>query len=148
MSDPNNSPETQDKPSENGTGKSLTHGAFSNLETMDKRCRPARYLRKVKSELTAALGGDPSFQEQLIIQRAAFKATRLMLLELAALAQFKENPLAEVRNSEKYLSWANSLRLDLAALGLERRAKRVMNDLRKSVWKDGKWQELPEGEGE
>ena len=81
----------------------------------------AKAYRTTVNMLTAELGGSPSGQELLLIQRVSFKVLKIHLAELEMLAE--KNETLEGR----YLAWANSLRLDLQALGLQRRAKNIMN---------------------
>ena len=75
-------------------------------------------------------GGDPTPQEQILIDRIVYKLTRCTLFEVSALST------EPGRSDHQYLAWANSLRLDLKALGLDRRSAEVA-DL-KSYLKDAK----------
>ena len=77
-------------------------------------------MRSVEADLASDLGGDPTTAERLLIQSAAVKATRLSLLADQLLDG------VEIQTDQHHvLAWSNSLRLDLIALGLERRAKTV-----------------------
>jgi hypothetical protein len=67
-------------------------------------------------ELVAHLG-DATAPQRLIIQAAALKATRMMLLTDQLLAGV---PLSE-GSDHHALAWLNSMRLDLQAIGLERK---------------------------
>ena len=68
----------------------------------------------------AALGGDPSPQQVLILQRCSVKALRCAIAEREILK--RDGDVSE--NVEKhYLRWARELREDLRLLGLERRAR-------------------------
>jgi hypothetical protein len=98
----------------------------STLSTIDRRTRAGRVLRSVEADLVEHLGGNPTTAERLIIQSAALKATRLSLLTEKLL---DKGDLSE-GSDHHALAWLNSLRLDLAALGLERRAKDVTPDLK------------------
>ncbi len=103
-------------------------GPFSRdraISTLDKRTKAGRVLRTVISDLTDHIGGAPSAAEALIIQSAALKATRLHLLSEKLLAG---GDMAEASDHHA-LAWLNSMRLDLAALGLERRIKDVSPSL-------------------
>jgi hypothetical protein len=101
----------------------LKSGAFADLgrRNLDQRTKLAKALRAVEGELVAALGGDPTPQEQILIQRVGYKLARITLFEAATLTG--ESPSDHV--DKVYLAWSNSLRLDLQALGLERRQKDV-----------------------
>ena len=63
----------------------------------------------------------PTPQQRILIGRVCFKLLRCHLYE-AAFLNGRGKP-----QEEKYLALANSLRLDLQALGLERREKRVVD---------------------
>lgn len=81
-------------------------------------------MSAIEAELTADLGGDPSAAERLLIQAATVKAVRLNLLAEQLLDG------VEVQSDQhNVLAWANSLRHDLQALGLQRRSKDVTPDL-------------------
>ena len=94
---------------------------------MGGRTRQARALRQIEAELATSLGGEPSPQQVLIIQRASVKAIRCALAEVAILAG-----TASDRLSEDWLRWSRELRADLLALGLERRT-RTVTDLKSYV---------------
>jgi hypothetical protein len=90
------------------------------LSMIDKRTRAGRVYRTVIRELINHVGGDPSAAQRLLIESASIKATRLALLT--------DNLLAGIEPGEdghQALAWLNSLRMDLQALGLERRARDV-----------------------
>ena len=100
-------------------------GPFSRPETLsrlDRRTKAGRVMRSVEADLTSDLGGDPSTAERLLIQAAAVKATRVSLLSERLLEG--EEPGEDGHHA---LSWLNSLRLDLVALGLQRRARDIPN---------------------
>ncbi len=78
-------------------------------------------LRQTRLDLTDQIGGDPSPAQALIIQSAAVKATRLFLLSDKLLSGGEIGDATD----HNLLAWLNSLRLDLMALGLERRLKDV-----------------------
>ncbi len=94
-------------------------GPFSRdqeLANVDRRTRAGRVMRSVTIELMNHLG-DASAPQRLLVQSAALKATRLALMTESLLdgAGFSEG------SDHHALAWLNSLRLDLVALGLERR---------------------------
>ena len=99
------------------------------MATLDRRTRAGRVMATVVRELTEHLG-DASAPQRLLIQSAALKATRLALLSEQILADD-----APSSGSDGHaLAWLNSLRLDLQAIGLERRGKPTLdlNDYLKS----------------
>jgi hypothetical protein len=111
-----------------GNGNSLKHGAFTQLRhrNLDQRSKLAKAIRSVEGELVTAIGGNPSPQEIILIQRACYKVMKCVLYEAASLNEEGKS------TDEVYLSWANSLRQDLVALGLARRQKDV-TDLVKAL---------------
>jgi hypothetical protein len=71
----------------------------------------------------AHLGDDATSPQRLIVQSAALKAVRLSLLTEQLLAG---DPPSD-GSDHHALAWLNSMRLDLQALGLERREKPVLD---------------------
>lgn len=80
-------------------------------------------MKGVINELMAHIG-DASAPQRLLVQSAALKATRLMLLS----QQLLDGQPPGDGSDHHALAWLNSMRLDLQALGLERKAS-VMVDL-------------------
>ncbi len=107
-----------------GNTNSQKHGAFAqiDLRKIDLRTREAKNLAAAKDLLIAALGGDPTPQESILIDRVVFKMLRCTLYEMATLQGQTGGGSDHI-----YLAWANSLRLDLQALGLSRKTKSVMD---------------------
>src|SRR5580693_5053289 len=98
------------------SGRHRKVGPFSrdqSLTDADHRTREGRFLKTVTSELVEHLG-DATAPQRLLIQSAALKATRMMLLTDQLLAGV---PLAE-GSDHHALAWLNSMRLDLQAIGL------------------------------
>ena len=103
-------------------------GPFSRdqrLANPDRRTHAGRILKAVTLELMGHLG-DATPPQRLLVQSAALKAVRLSLLTQRLLTD--EGDLAS-GNDHHCLAWLNSLRLDLVALGLERRERQIL-DLR------------------
>jgi len=125
-----------------GNSRALSHGVYSELtpQSLDGRSKVAKTLRAINRFLVAELGGEPSTQEMLIIERASFKAVKCILAEIAML-NGNGNGF-----EGHYLAWSNSLRLDLCTLGLERRQKEV-TDLTEYIQKkaeEGAEQDTPQ----
>jgi hypothetical protein len=102
-------------------------GPFSTAESLtslDRRTVPARIMKTVARDLLAHIGDGVTAPQKLLVQSAALKAVRLALLTDRLLTD--EKGLAEGADHHA-LAWLNSLRLDLVALGLERREKPVLN---------------------
>jgi hypothetical protein len=93
----------------------------SSLAAVDGRTLVGRILKQVRSELVAHLGGDPSVAELLLIENAAMKSARVALLSQKLAEGGEIAPGAD----HHVLAWSNSLRLDLMALGLQRRVRDV-----------------------
>jgi hypothetical protein len=100
-------------------------GPFSrdqSLSGADRRTRAGRVMKGVIAELMQHIG-DASAPQRLLIQSAALKATRLMMLTDQLLAN---DPPSE-GSDHHALAWLNSLRLDLQALGLERKGPATLD---------------------
>ena len=111
-------------------GNARKHGAF--MAKWDGRTKDARMLQEVEAGLSAALGGDPSEQQILLIQPTAVIAFRLHLitahfLELLQEASASGKKYAQLRIpahlEKQFLSWNRELRANLQVLGMERRTK-------------------------
>ena len=98
----------------------MTIGPYSRpnaLSSIDGRTRPGRFIKAVQDDLTDHVGGTPTVAQALLIRLVAIKALRLALLTDRIL---DPEAIAE-SNDQHFLGWANSLRRDLAELGIERR---------------------------
>jgi len=106
-----------------GNDNALKAGVYADLSrrNVDQRSKLAKALRAIEGELVAAIGGDPSPQEKVLIDRAVYKIARCTMFEAAHLTGQGDGA------DEHYLAWSNSLRLDLQALGLHRREKKIMD---------------------
>jgi hypothetical protein len=93
------------------------------LATLDSRTNTAKLLRKITTDLLDHLG-DPTAPQRLIIQGAAFKALRIALFSDRMLNE--PGALSE-KSDHNLLAWSNSLRLDLQALGLEKRERPTLD---------------------
>ena len=100
-------------------------GPFSStaaLTNLDRRTTAGKIMKSIVRDLVEHVG-DPTAPQLLIIQAAGLKAVRLALLADRLLTD--EN-LADGADHHA-LSWLNSMRLDLQALGLERRERPLLN---------------------
>ena len=107
-----------------GNTNSQKHGAFAqiNIKRIDARTREGKTIIAAKGALISAIGGDPTPQESILIDRVIFKMLRCTLYEMATLQGDTNGGSDHI-----YLSWANSLRLDLQAIGLDRKTKQVVD---------------------
>ncbi len=116
-----------------GNDNAVRHGGYRQLRQLDGRSREAKIIREIQAALVDALGGDPSPQQILIIQRACVKALRCAAMEHEILSRDGDVPDSLQHD---YLRWSRELRSDLLALGLDRRSAEVA-DL-KSYLQDAK----------
>lgn len=96
--------------------KSRRVGAYStdaSLRNIDERTAEGKLMRAVRDELVHHMGGVPSYPEQLLIQAISLKAVRLSHFARLLLAGNAEG------SDERFLAFSNSLRLDLAQLGMK-----------------------------
>ena len=91
--------------------RSLQRGAMSDM--FDGRSREGRFLRKIEMELTAQLGGEPSFSQKLLVIRTAKMILRLDLLE----HKLDEGKFTNF-DTKVFSSLNNAVRLALRDLGL------------------------------
>ena len=96
------------------------HGA--QILRCDRRTREGRTIRAVEAVRPDALGGNPSLQQLILIQRASVKALGCHLFERPWLDGGAPESLRD-----EYLRWSNRLPSDLQLLGLERRAKPIQS---------------------
>jgi hypothetical protein len=87
-----------------------------SLAELDLRTAEGRYAAGIRVALIEHVGGDPSVPQQLLIGAIALKALRMELMMSHILS---DEQIAE-GDDGKFLSWANSLRRDLEALGIKR----------------------------
>lgn len=78
------------------------------------RSREGRFIRKVEAELTAQLGGSPSFSQKLLIRRVARLALQAEMFDVKMSAgQFTEY------DGKAYGGINNAIRLCLVSLGVK-----------------------------
>jgi hypothetical protein len=99
------------------------HSSNASLAALDARTNTAKLLKRITADLLDHLG-DPTAPQRIIVQNASFKALRVALF--ADRMMNDENALSE-KSDHNLLAWSNSLRLDLQALGLEKREKATIN---------------------
>jgi hypothetical protein len=105
-------------------GRHRKPGPFSrdeSLATLDNRTRAGRVMKGVIRQLTEQIG-DPTAGQGLLIQSVGLKATRMALLA----EQLLDGTPPSEGSDHHALAWLNSMRLDLQALGLERRERQLL----------------------
>jgi hypothetical protein len=106
-------------------GNSVVHGFYASfIESMfDQRRKESKAVNKIREQLVDALGGAAALtpQQAILVDRVVVKTFKCALAEGSMLAG-EPGP-----DGAHYLALANSLRLDLCALGLAKRAQDVPN---------------------
>ena len=93
-------------------------GPYSRPKTLwklDGRRKEAALMRRVRAELTAHCGGNPSAVQRALIERAAILSLRVEQLD----AKIVAGEALTIHDSNYALAWNNALRRTLAALGAE-----------------------------
>jgi len=104
-----------------GNKNAMKHGAYQQINRIDKRTTDGKLIASIEAALCDALG-DPSPQEILAIQRGAVIAWRCNKFEKRILAGNGDAPESLER---AYMQWTRALMDILRTVGLERRAKDV-----------------------
>jgi hypothetical protein len=81
---------------------------------LDGRSREALFMKRVRADLLAHVGGNPSAVQRALIERAVRLSLQLELMDerLTHGATFK------ARDHNHYLAWSNALTRTLARLGI------------------------------
>lgn len=93
-------------------------GAYTRLHSLaklDGRRKEAWLMARVREELTAHVGGNPSVSQRLLIERAAILTLRLSLLDQKIV---DGEPLTQHDNNY-VIAWNRTLTRLLTTLGLE-----------------------------
>ena len=90
------------------------------LTKLDGRTKEAALMRCVRAELTAHVGGTPTFPQRLLIDRAAVLALRIAQIERQMLA----GEQLTLHDNNHAIAWHNSFRRTIEALGLQPAAAR------------------------
>jgi hypothetical protein len=89
----------------------------TSLTAIDGRCRAARQIREFTAELVKHLGGNPTAAQRVLVNAAAVKHAKMVMLADKILA---DSELDLDLATRTFLAWSNSLRRDLEAIGLAR----------------------------
>jgi hypothetical protein len=95
------------------------YSSAAALAKLDGRTREAALLRRVRTELTAHCGGNPSATQAALIERCAWLTLHLALMDKRTAEQ---RDLSE-RDGRQYLAWSNALSRTLRGLGLRSSGK-------------------------
>ena len=85
------------------------------LAQLDGRTREAALMRRVRTELVAHVGGNPTFPQRLLIERAVILSLRCAQID----AKILEGQPLTLHDSNFALAWNNALRRTLVELGAE-----------------------------
>lgn len=86
------------------------------LRNLDGRTELARFMKNVRAELSDAMGGNPAPGQRLLLDLVVVKAGRLRMLS----GQLLADTLPAEECERRFIWHSNSLRRDLASLGLDR----------------------------
>jgi hypothetical protein len=98
-------------------GKIRKVGPYSSpniLAKLDGRTREAALMRRVRADLTVHVGGDPTFPQRLLIDRAVVLALRVAQIEAKMIA----GETLTLHDNNHAIAWHNAFRRTIAALGL------------------------------
>lgn len=128
-------------------GRPFKHGGFSILNRAEvpyARKKIMRYFHQVRDSIIQDLGGSARLTtaQLLLVDRIIFKLGFLRCVEIyiAEKGPFTEAGQLEPILRETYLAYANSLRLDLQALGIKEKAEEIitLTDYIKEIEKNDK----------
>lgn len=100
------------------TGLRIRERTFKSL---DGRLALAKTFRAIKGQLITSLGGNVSPQQEILLDRCVFILYKVKIFEALSL-QGNAPAIDQV-----YLAWVNTLRRTLETLGLERRAREIVD---------------------
>jgi hypothetical protein len=119
---------------ENRTTPTSAIGPYSRplaLAKLDGRTREAALMRRVRAELTAHVGGAPTFPERVLIDRAAILALRIAQID----AKIVAGGDLTTHDNNHAIAWHNAYRRTIEALGIKHPATAIdpMETLRAHV---------------
>lgn len=103
----------------------VKHGLWMafNRSKVDGRTKLGKTMTLLRNELVKHCGGSPSITQTILIERIISKSIKCHLYETGVLS----NPTGSQGSRDHYLACANSLRLDIALLGLEPKLNKIMD---------------------
>lgn len=101
----------------------IKHGIWADMKGLhvDGRTRLGKWMDHLRNELSRHVGGEPSVAESILIEQIVIKTLKVHLYHVGL---FKNKSFG---SRDHALAIQNSIRLDLMALGLQRRQKRVLD---------------------
>jgi hypothetical protein len=85
------------------------------LSMLDGRSKEAMYMRRVRSELIAHLGGNPNAVQRHLIERVVRLSMHIELMD----QRLFHSTGPTQKQSNEYLAWSNALGRTLARLGID-----------------------------
>jgi hypothetical protein len=101
------------------------------LASIDGRSRESVMLRKLRADLVAHVGGNPSATQRAVIERACMLSLHLHLLDEKILKEGMSE-----HDSRSYLAWSNALARTMTRLGMKGTAEKPPS-LSDYIAKDG-----------
>ena len=86
----------------------------NTLAKLDGRTREVRLMRQFRTELIAEVGGQPSFTQIAMIERAAWLWLRVAQLDARTISGEMSD-----HDARAYLAWSNTLNRCLSQLGIK-----------------------------
>jgi hypothetical protein len=101
----------------------IKSGLWSDLRGVhiDGRSRMGKWMARLRVELIAHVGGEPSVAKSILIEQIVIKTLKSHLYHVGL---FKDKSFG---SKDHALAVQNSIRLDLMALGLQKRARKVLS---------------------
>jgi hypothetical protein len=98
-------------------------GLWSDLRGVhvDGRSRLGKWMNHLRGELVTHVGGEPSIAESILIEQIVIKTLKSHLYHTGL---FKDKSFG---SKDHALAVQNSIRLDLMALGLKKRTRKIMD---------------------
>ena len=104
------------RPRAHGAARHL--GPYSGptaLAHVDGRTKEGRLMRRLRDDLVAHVGGNPSPTQRALIDRAVALSLRLALMDRHT---FAAGPVMSEKDGREYLAWSNALERTMRRLGL------------------------------
>jgi len=110
-------------PARKGLNGNLKHGLWTvfNQAKLDGRTKLSKWTNHLRAQLVKDLGSDLSTQQEILLDRVCAKVVRCRLYEQGVLSG------ETFGSKDHYLALTNSLRLDLQALGLQRKTNKILD---------------------
>lgn len=118
---------SKEKPENKGRGSLRTypakHGLWVDFRRVqvDKRTRLGKWMKTLRENLKKDLGGNLTTMEEVLLDRIVSKVVQNHLYEVGILSG------KEFGSRDFYIALSNSLRRDLAVIGLKKKPERLLD---------------------